>query len=124
MNKKYVIGVIALICLMSFSAVLAVYVISGMLLFIGLVALCESIRPLKWLLSKSGNVLDIIIFGFSIYAMSSMGVTVAIGLGVAGLLYSVYYKPYLIKSFKARVKKKPIDVKSNVKEYRAELWKQ
>lgn len=53
-----------------------------------------------------------------------MGVTVAIGLGVAGLLYSVYYKPYLIKSFKARVKKKPIDVKSNVKEYRAELWKQ
>lgn len=94
-NVKYLLGIGGLLFLIFFSAAMATYVISGLVLFAGLVAMSESIRPIKWLFSRTGNLVDLIIFGFSIYAMSAMGVTVAIGLGVAGLLFSVYYKPYL-----------------------------
>lgn len=119
-NSKYYVGAAVMVFLIFFSGVIATYVISGLLLFAGLVALCESVKPIKWLLSKTGNALDILIFGFSIYAMSSMGVTVAIGLGVAGLLFSVYYKPYLL----AKDKPKRSTANKSSMEYRRSLWEQ
>tara|TARA_A100000172_G_C3044260_1_gene111811 strand:+ start:1977 stop:2342 length:366 start_codon:yes stop_codon:yes gene_type:complete len=119
-HSKYYLGAAVMLFLIFFSGVIATYVISGLLLFAGLVALCESVKPIKWLLSKTGNILDILIFGFSIYAMSSMGVTVAIGLGVAGLLFSVYYKPILLR--KNKPSKSSAD-KSSM-ESRKQLWEQ
>lgn len=120
MNKpKIIIGIVVLVFLIFFSGVIATYVISGILLFAGLVALAESVQPIKWLFTKTSNAIDVLIFAFSIYAMSSMGVTVAIGLGVAGLLFSIYYKPYLKQG------PKEIDQsKMTTKEYRSSLWNQ
>jgi len=92
---KYFVGAVALVMLVSFSASMATYVFSGVLMFVGLVVLTESIGLLKWLFRRTGNLIDMLIFGVSIYAMSSYGVTVTIALSVAGLLFSVYYKPIL-----------------------------
>jgi hypothetical protein len=119
MSTRYFIGVVVLLFLIFFSAAMATYVISGLLLFAGLVALSESIPAVKWLFRKTSNVVDFVIFAFSIYAMSSMGVTVAIGLGVAGLLFSLYYKPYLVSSGSLGTKSK-----DGTKSYRSSLWEQ
>lgn len=119
-HYKYWLGAAVVVFLIFFSGVIATYVISGILLFAGLVALAESVPPIKWVLSRTGNALDIAIFAFSIYAMSSMGVTVAIGLGVAGLLFSVYYKPLL----KGKATKSNINRSGSAREYRDSLWNQ
>lgn len=92
---KYLLGAFALLFLIMFSGVVTVYVFSGLLMFGGIVALCESMPPVKYFVAKTGHLVDLLMFGFGVYAISSMGVTVAIGLSVAGLLFSVYYKPYL-----------------------------
>lgn len=92
---KYVFGIVAVIVLVSFSVAMATYVFSGLLMFAGLVALVESLPPLRWFFSRTGSLVDILIFVFSVIALGTMGATVAIGLSVAGLLFSVYYKPYL-----------------------------
>lgn len=114
-----------LLFIIMFSGVVATYVFSGLLMFAGMVALCESIPLVRWLFSKTGNLLDLLIFGFSVFAIADMGVTVAIGLSVAGLLFSVYYKPLLKKSHRKRSK----NVSGNAKgresrTYRSALWMQ
>lgn len=119
MNHRYVLGVVVLLFLIFFSGVIATYVISGVLLFAGLVALSESIPPIKWLFRRTSNIVDLVIFAFSIYAMSSMGVTVAIGLGVAGLLFSLYYKPYLVGSGNLKSGRK-----DSTRSYRSSIWEQ
>lgn len=99
---KYLLGIVAILILLGFSVSMATYVFSGLLMFAGLVAIVETFGSLKWLVSRTSNAIDVLIFAFSVVALSSMGATVAIGLSVAGLLFSVYYKPYLRSSLKGR----------------------
>lgn len=67
----------------------------GGLTLVGLIVLVESISPLKWLLSRSSKLFDILIFVFTILATISYGLTVAASLTVAGLGYTLFYGPYL-----------------------------
>ena len=67
----------------------------GVLTLLGLIVLIESIRPLKWLVSKSSRIVDVIIFLFTILAMAQYGLNISAGLTVAGLGYTLAYAPYL-----------------------------
>lgn len=75
----------------------------GVLTLIGLIALIESISPLKWLVKKMSRTLDIIIFMFTILATVQFGLNMAAALTVAGLGYTLVYAPYLREQGKAKV---------------------
>lgn len=80
----------------------------GVISLVGLIALIESVKPLKWLLSRSSKVLDSIIFIFTILATMNYGLTIAASLTVTGLGYSLFYAPYLREQhLKTSTKKKP-----------------
>ena len=83
----------------------------GSVSLIGLIVLIESIKPLKWLLSRSSRIFDIIIFVFTILATISYGVTIAASLTVVGLGYTLFYGPYLREQrlkWVSKKKKKPV----------------
>jgi uncharacterized membrane protein len=87
----------------------------GGLSLIGLIVMVESIPPLKWLLSRSSQFFDILIFVFTIMATISYGLTIAASLTVTGLGYSLFYGPYLREQRlgKAPKKKQPLNNHSN-----------
>lgn len=95
---KYFIGGIIVVFLIMVSGHVATYIISGLLMFAGLVALCETIPLIKFIFRYTGNLVDLCIFGLSVYGLSHMGATVAIGLSVCGLLFTIFYKPRLRRS--------------------------
>lgn len=74
----------------------------GTLTLIGLVVLIESIQPIKWLASRTSKAIDILIFLFTIAAISRYGFTIAGGLTVAGLGYTLAYAPYLREQLEAK----------------------
>lgn len=92
---RYVIGGVAALFLIFVSGHLAVYIVSGLLMFAGLVALCETVPLVKFVFRWTNSLVDIGIFAFSVYGLAEMGATVAIGLSVCGLLFTVFYKPLL-----------------------------
>jgi hypothetical protein len=94
---KYVIGAVALIGLIAMGSWMGLFVISGLILFGAIVAMIETIPWLRWFVARTANFWDFVLFGLSIYLLFSAGVTVAFATGIAGLLYTVYYKPFLIK---------------------------
>ncbi len=94
---KYFIGAIALMFMLSFGGHLAVYVISGCIMFVGMVLICETTPIIKKLFKFTAGIVDLVLFGFGIYALSAMGPTVSIGLSVCGILFTVFYKPLLRK---------------------------
>lgn len=69
----------------------------GGLTLVGLIALIESIKPLKWVMSRSSKIFDLVLFGFTIAATVGYGLTIAASLTVAGLGYTLFYGPYLRK---------------------------
>lgn len=71
----------------------------GVVMLIGLVFLVESIKPLKWLMSKSTRIVDSCIFLFTIVAMASYGLNITAALTVAGLGYTLVYAPYLREQY-------------------------
>jgi energy-coupling factor transporter transmembrane protein EcfT len=89
----------------------------GVITLIGLIALVESIKPLKWLLSRSTKVFDVIIFVCSILATMNYGLNIAASLTVAGLGYTLYYGPKLreeLRGHKPKKKREPVgNYKSN-----------
>jgi hypothetical protein len=81
----------------------------GLLTLVGLIALMESVGPLKAIASRSTRIIDIIIFLFTIFATASYGLNIAASLTVAGLGYSLFYAPHLREQHaKTYHKSKPI----------------
>lgn len=95
-NKKELALVLGILFIMYMSSVMFVYIMSGIIMFAGLVALIETIPVVKWFASRTGNLIDIVIFALSAYTLVSSGPTIAIGVGVCGVMYTVLYKPRLI----------------------------
>ena len=67
----------------------------GVVMLIGLIVLIESIPPLRWLMSKTSKIIDVMIFVFTIFAMASYGLNITAALTIAGLGYTLVYAPYL-----------------------------
>lgn len=79
----------------SIGAAIGTYVFFGTATLVGLIAVIESQPAIKKLAVKSNKVIDVVILGASIYAIASLGVTVAASLTFAGLGYTLVYAPYL-----------------------------
>lgn len=75
--------------------VIGTYVFFGVITLAGLIALIESNKYLKYIAIKSNKILDLIIFGFTIYSTLSLGIMMTASLTVAGLGYTLVYAPYL-----------------------------
>jgi len=71
------------------------YVFFGAITLAGLIAIAESNKYIKHLIVKSNRLLDIAIFGLTIFATVSLGITMTASLTFAGLGYSLIYGPYL-----------------------------
>ncbi len=80
---------------MAIGATIGTYVFFGAITLAGLIALSESNKYIKYLIVKSNRLVDLIIFGLTIYATVLLGVTMAASLTFAGLGYTLVYAPWL-----------------------------
>ena len=79
----------------SIGATIATYVFFGTATLVGMMVVIESQPRIKRLAIKSNKAIDLVILGASIYAIGTLGVTVAASLTFAGLGYTLVYAPFL-----------------------------
>lgn len=79
----------------SIGAAIGTYVFFGTVTLVGLVAIIESNKHLKYIAVKSNKGIDLFIFGATIYATAALGITISAALVFAGLGYTLVYAPYL-----------------------------
>lgn len=77
----------------------------GLISLVGLIILIESIPPLKWILSRTTKIFDMMLFLFTILATISYGLNIAASLTVAGVGYTLVYAPYLREKRKEKASK-------------------
>ena len=77
------------------SSTIATYVFFGSITLAGLIAIAESNRYVKYAIVKSNRLIDLAIFGLTIFATIFLGVTLTASLTFAGLGYTLIYAPYL-----------------------------
>lgn len=116
MNKKYMyIGAALLGLGMFMGHIIAGIIFFGLLSAASLIVLVESHRGFKLLCGKYGFMLDLILFALSVLAVVYMGVTVAGGMAVASLIFTIYrinfLKPWYDKN---KVKEKVRSIKSYI----------
>ncbi len=80
---------------MAIGATIGTYVFFGAITLAGLIAISESNKYVRYIISKSNKLVDLIIFGLTMYATVALGVTMAASLTVAGLGYTLIYAPWL-----------------------------
>lgn len=99
-------GAVAFIIIIVMAFLIGSYILTatffGVVTLVGLIVVVESIGPLKWLVTKSSKLVDIIIFIFTIIAMASYGLNITAGLTVAGVGYTLVYAPYLREQSKKK----------------------
>lgn len=78
----------------------------GAIMLASIYVIVESIAPLKWMLSRTTKLFDIILFVFATIAVIQYGYNIAGGLAVCGLGYSLYYSPKLRDEMKQRKRHK------------------
>lgn len=93
-NRLLICLGIAVLCLLIGGIVLE-SMVAGIITFISLIALIENVPLLKWVVARTSMLIDCIIFGFGVYAKIHFGVTIAIGIMFAGILFSLLYAPYI-----------------------------
>ena len=71
------------------------YFTGGALLLGGLIVVVEGIRPLKWIVVRSTQFIDLLLFGFGCVALLKAGPTIAMVLAIAGLGFSLVYAPII-----------------------------
>ena len=77
------------------SSSIANYVFFGAITLAGLVAISESNKHIRYIIKKGNGLFDLAIFGLTIFATVSLGVTLTASLTFAGLGYTLIYAPYL-----------------------------
>jgi len=78
---------------LTISSAIASQIFFGGASLVGLVMLIESSPHIKWVVIKGNIIIDIAIFVASIYALGSLGPTIAGGLVVAGIGYTGVVAP-------------------------------
>lgn len=77
------------------SNLIALYLFFGAISLVGLVALIESNKYLKYIATKSNRLIDILIFATTIHATLSLGIMITASLTIVGLGYTLVYAPWL-----------------------------
>lgn len=80
---------------LAIGATIGTYVFFGTITLAGLIAIAESNKYVRYFITKSNKLIDIVIFGLTIYATISLGITMTASLTFAGLGYTLVYAPYL-----------------------------
>ena len=75
--------------------VLSTYFFLGILMFIGLVIIIESVSPLKWFVYKCYNAFDLMLFISGVILTFKLGVTISASFIVLNILYSLTYKQWI-----------------------------
>lgn len=88
-------GGMAILGTMAAGAAVGTYIFFGVVTLGGIIAIVESNPWLKRLATKGSLLIDIGLFGFTIYASAALGVTVAAAFTVAGLGWTLVYARYL-----------------------------
>lgn len=89
-------AVVVMIAIMIGSWVLAA-TFFGLCTLAGLIALIESIPFLKWFVKKTTSLIDLLIFGLTIAAVTAYGLNISAALTIAGLGFTLVYAPYVRK---------------------------
>lgn len=87
-------GVLCMVFI-GFGVAMATYIVSGLLILGGFVALVEGIKPIRWIAERTTRLIDIGLFVASAVALVTVGTTVAVGLSIAGIGMSIGYGPFL-----------------------------
>lgn len=77
----------------------------GIMTFVGMVAIIESIPFLKWIVKKTTSLIDVLLFGLTVYATTQYGYNITASLTMAGLGYTLVYAPYVRRSARSKVNK-------------------
>lgn len=98
----------AIICGIGFwlGGTIASCIFFGVITLLGFIFMVESISFLKFIVYKSNAFIDIILFIFTLIATAKFGVTIAGGLTIAGLGFSMVYAPYMREQIKNKKSKK------------------
>ncbi len=92
-------GLIVFVLIIGLSFMIGSYILTatffGTLTLVGMIAIIESIPPIKWLLARSTRLIDMILFIFTILATMNYGLNIAASLTIAGIGYTLVYAPYL-----------------------------
>lgn len=94
--------VIAMIIGLIMGHMIASFIFFGMLTFAGFVFLVENITILKWIVYRTSALFDVLIFVASIVATIQLGVTITASLTVAGLAFTLLYRPWIVKQLSKR----------------------
>lgn len=103
-KKQSLFGLIIIVGLV-IGGTIANYLFFGLMTLAGFIVLVEGIPLLKWIFSKTSQLLDIIIFIATVVATAELGVTITGSLTVAGLGFTLVYAPYL-KACRKKLKTK------------------
>lgn len=116
MDKKYLyVGVALLGFGMFMGHLVASIIFFGILSASSLIFLVESNKRFKLFCGKYGFLLDLLLFALSALAVAFLGVTVAGGLAVASLIFTVYRLNFLKPWFdKNKVTEKVRSIKSYI----------
>ena len=74
---------------------MATYIFFGLITLAGLIFLIESVPWLRWIVYRLNGTFDIIIFVLTVIATIKLGVTIAASLTVAGVGFTMLYRPYI-----------------------------
>jgi hypothetical protein len=87
--------VLAMFIGIAIGGMMATYILFGLMTLGGIVFLIESVPWLKWIVYRMNSTIDIIIFVLTIIATIKLGVTIAGSLTIAGLGFTMIYRPYI-----------------------------
>ena len=91
---NYLLAIVLVIGLLS-GGELATWTFFGLLTFMGLVGIVETIPPIRWLVHSCSQTIDVLFFGFTIIATMNYGVTITASLTIAGLCFTFFYRSYI-----------------------------
>ncbi len=80
---------------LSIGATIATYIFFGIATLVGFIALCESNKWVRLLVTRSNKAIDVLLFGFTIWATATLGITITASLVFAGIGFTLVYAPWL-----------------------------
>ena len=104
---KIFLFIVAIIIGIAVGGMLSSWIFFGILTFAGFVGLVESIPILKWIVYRTSGLFDVLIFGATVAATASLGVTIMASLTIAGLCFTFLYRPYIKMKKQERAPKQP-----------------
>lgn len=95
---KYKVILVAIVIIALF---IQGYVLLAVGQLVGLIALVETIKPLRWFIERTSHLIDVLIFILAIFASATLSLGMGASLIFAGIGFTLLYKPYLIARYKA-----------------------